>query len=444
LNHTDILGREIRICFKKDHKTVDPEANVYIKNLGENVRGKQVEEEFSPFGAIFSCTVKYDENGKHLGYGYVQFKEKEAAANAIQKLDGTNLLGSKISVQKFIPRGKRNIMNWKTNLYVKGFPKDWNKAKVEQFINDKFKPIGTTSSICIVENPKLGRCFAFVAFEKDEKAAEAIKSFNDIQVGNETLYVGYAQKKTERRRKLAEEFAKQTNETNLFIKSLREDVTEETLKQIFSAYGEITSVAVQESTRIPKSIESHGVKLKFGFINFKSDACAKKAFIEAKKSPEVKKLISEFHNDSKDFLYFAQPKSVREQYLKMVRKNLQSTTMLQTQMNMFKMMMQQMNSNKKMFPAAQKRGGKAGAQPAAAPGVVNPGMMPMMGQAGMDGSTVPMMNMEFMNFVRHPMMMMPGMGMPGFNPAQFTGTPAVPIQQPQIAVPAAPAKVNLD
>lgn len=255
---------------------------------------------------------------------------------------------------------------------------------------------------------------------------------NDFQADNENLYVGYAQKKALRRKTLAENFAKQANETNLFIKSLKESVTEEQLKKIFSQYGEVTSVAVQMSTKIPKSIESHGVKLKFGFINFRDENHAKQAFIDAKKNSEVKALISEHHDEKRDFLYFAQAKNVREQYLKMLRKNLQTTTLLHNQMNLFKMMAMQMNGGKRgpqgQFNKKGKQAGPAGAQ---MPNLMHP-FMSMFGQEG--AGFGPMMGMG------QPMMMMPNFGtmpmMPGFNVP--TVQPTAPVQ----AVPVAPKVVS--
>lgn len=67
LNHSILMGREIRISFKKDFNKLDPEANLYIKNLDEKVTGRMVEEEFSKFGPIFCCAVRYDDNNKQLG-----------------------------------------------------------------------------------------------------------------------------------------------------------------------------------------------------------------------------------------------------------------------------------------------------------------------------------------------------------------------------------------
>lgn len=50
LNHLNILGKEIRICFKKDFRSIKPEANLYFNGLPPAVRGKQLEEECKPFG----------------------------------------------------------------------------------------------------------------------------------------------------------------------------------------------------------------------------------------------------------------------------------------------------------------------------------------------------------------------------------------------------------
>lgn len=88
-------------------------------------------------------------------------------------------------------------------------------------------------------------------------------------------------------------------------------------------------------------LELKGVKLQFGFINFKDATSAKAALSNGKKDPEVNSLIHPDHDFRKDFLYFAQPKIVRQQYLRMQRKNMQTTMMLQQQMMMMQMMMAQ-------------------------------------------------------------------------------------------------------
>lgn len=138
---------------------------------------------------------------------------------------------------------------------------------------------------------------------------------------------------------MSEQFARSANDTNLFIKSLKFDCTEETIKAAFAKYGEITSVGLREATKLPKVLSDKNIKMKFGFINFANSEEAKRAFTEGKKDPEVRALVHEEHDMRKEFLFFAQPKAVREQYLRMQRKNMMSTMMLQQQMMMMQYMM---------------------------------------------------------------------------------------------------------
>ena len=68
----------------------------------------------------------------------------------------------------------------------------------------------------------------------------------DVFNTGEQLYVNWAEKKSDRMRKLREQYLGNTNETNLFTKNLKEDVTEEILEKAYSCYGEITSVCVRK------------------------------------------------------------------------------------------------------------------------------------------------------------------------------------------------------
>ena len=71
LNYTMLLNWELRICFKRSPGDFKPEANIFLKNLSENVMAKHLDEICKEYGKIMSCTVRNDENGKSLGYGYV-------------------------------------------------------------------------------------------------------------------------------------------------------------------------------------------------------------------------------------------------------------------------------------------------------------------------------------------------------------------------------------
>lgn len=60
--------------------------------------------------------------------------------------------------------------------------------------------------------------------------------------------------------------------TNLYVKNLDEDVTEDLLEEKFSLYGKVDSLAIMK--------DANGKSRGFGFVNFESQEEAKKA-IEA-------------------------------------------------------------------------------------------------------------------------------------------------------------------
>lgn len=57
--------------------------------------------------------------------------------------------------------------------------------------------------------------------------------------------------------------------TNLYVKNLDQDITEELLHLKFSEFGKITSLAI--------AADSHGNSKGFGFVNFESPGSAKTA-----------------------------------------------------------------------------------------------------------------------------------------------------------------------
>lgn len=241
--------------------------------------GKQLEDEFIKFGDIVCCCIRYDEDNKHLGYGYVQFETSEDAEKAQQALDGKDLEGSVLTVAKFIPKQKRpSTIQWRKNLFFKQFPQEWDYARVEKFVNEDVAAFGTVSSVSIRFNDKFQNHVANVCFENLEDANKAKEEFNDKEIEGATLYCNTHESKTIRRKTLGEKFAKTTNDTNLFIKSIKIEVTPEQLITVFAKYGEIASSSLKKSAKVPKAFADKGEELQFGFISYKESASAAKAF----------------------------------------------------------------------------------------------------------------------------------------------------------------------
>ena len=75
-------------------------------------------------------------------------------------------------------------------------------------------------------------------------------------------YVDYFKKKEER-------YQPGVGYTNLYVKNLEQNVTEETLRERFSEFGNITSLVI--------SRDSDGISKGFGFVNFEKPEDAKNA-----------------------------------------------------------------------------------------------------------------------------------------------------------------------
>lgn len=68
------------------------EGNIFVKGFGLNWTHKQLHEHFKAFGEIVSCRVSIEEGHKSRGFGFVQYKKPEQAIQAVQEMDGKEIL----------------------------------------------------------------------------------------------------------------------------------------------------------------------------------------------------------------------------------------------------------------------------------------------------------------------------------------------------------------
>lgn len=356
LNNSPYMLREIRVYFKKNFKEVNPDKNFVIKNLDKAISSKQLAEEASKFGNVISCFVRKEEvDGEleSLGYGYVQFEDSANTDQFLKEFNGKILNNKEVLVEKFIPSSKRERPENK-NLYLKQFPSTWDQATIEEFIDKQLGELGTISSKGVFIDKKLNKFYAFVAFENTEDAKKAVEMYNNKSFieGEDPLYVGHAQTKAKRRYLLAKERNYQLNQTNMYVKSIKPEVTKEQLEQVFSNYGKITSICLKEWQPSNKPVQQNAdeqaepKKLKFGFINFEDPASATKLLTSYKTNSEIRDLV-DIENEHQQFIFYAQTKKQREQYMRMQRNNMMG-------FQMFRMNTMQNNMRNPNFKPRQK------------------------------------------------------------------------------------------
>jgi len=74
--------------------------NVFVGNLPTDFSDERLAEAFDPYGIVLSAAIARDPvTGAKLRYGFVDIATEKAAKLAVSSLNGTQLDGSKLSVQ---------------------------------------------------------------------------------------------------------------------------------------------------------------------------------------------------------------------------------------------------------------------------------------------------------------------------------------------------------
>jgi len=82
--------------------------NIYVGNLANQVTEDDLRKAFEAFGQVESANIIKDKfSGESRGFGFVQMPGKQEAQSAIEKMNGTDLMGRTINVNEARPRVER-------------------------------------------------------------------------------------------------------------------------------------------------------------------------------------------------------------------------------------------------------------------------------------------------------------------------------------------------
>lgn len=81
---------------------------LYVGNLSYDATEDHLRELFSEIGHVVSVAVINDRaTGRSKGFGFVEMGSDDAAASAIEKLNGTQHMGRRLNVSEARPREER-------------------------------------------------------------------------------------------------------------------------------------------------------------------------------------------------------------------------------------------------------------------------------------------------------------------------------------------------
>lgn len=189
--------------------------NCYVKNFGEGVSDDDdLRKIFSEFGDIKSACLMRD-GDKSKGFGFVCFAEAESAEAAVNALNGKEIDGKPLYVNRAERKSERreNLRVYfekqraerlykydaSVNLYVKNLDDTIDDALLEEAFG-RFGRI--TSAKVMTDTAGHSKGFGFVCFTTPDEANEAITGMNGTLLGSKPLYVALAQRREDRRAKL--------------------------------------------------------------------------------------------------------------------------------------------------------------------------------------------------------------------------------------------------
>ncbi|RDX99715.1 Polyadenylate-binding protein 7, partial [Mucuna pruriens] len=277
-NHSTLNGKVIRVMWSRRDPDVRKSTigNLFVKNLPELIDNAGLQDIFKKYGNILSSKVVISDDGKSKGYGFVQFESEESSNVAIEKLNGSIFGDKQLYVGKFVKKSDRILPGPNaryTNLYMKNLDLDITEATLQE----KFAAFGKIVSLAIAkDNNGMSKGFGFVNYDNPDGAKKAMEAMNGSQLGSKILYVARAQKKAEREQILHHQFEEKRNEqvlkykgSNIYVKNIDDNVSDEGLRDHFSACGTITSAKVMRDDK--------GISKGFGFVCFSTPEEANKA-----------------------------------------------------------------------------------------------------------------------------------------------------------------------
>ena len=225
LNNVAISGQKVHVCklIRRstreqiiNEKKNSEFCNVYIKNLGDKLTGKELYQMCLPFGKITSYKLMTDKKGKSKGFGFVAFQFPSSANNAIINLNGKiidkkplyackakKLDERKIELKKMnLDKRKRVSSTDARNLFIRNL----DDVIDDDFLRNEFSLYGTITRAKVMTEDGRSKGFGFVSFSLPEEATIAAIEMNGRILVTKPIYVAIAQRREEREALLVSQY----------------------------------------------------------------------------------------------------------------------------------------------------------------------------------------------------------------------------------------------
>lgn len=273
-----------------------PIASLYVGDLAPDVTEAVLFEKFSTAGPVLSIRVCRDIiTRRSLGYAYVNYQNAADADRAIDTLNFERLNDRPIRIMwsQRDPSLRRSGLG---NIFIKNL----DKVVDNKIMFDTFSVFGNILSCKVSYDDKSqSKGYGFVHFDSEEAATKAIQLMNGKIIEGKKVFCGKFVSRKDRDTGVGPG----RRFTNVYVKNLPEDVSDDKLKDVFSQ---------EEQYPISSSVvmrDGEGKSKGFGFVCFQRPEGAEEA-VKAFNNVDF------FKNGKPLYVGRAQKKAERESELK--------------------------------------------------------------------------------------------------------------------------------
>ncbi|PLN84484.1 hypothetical protein BDW42DRAFT_162694 [Aspergillus taichungensis] len=241
-------------------------ASLYVGELDPSVTEAMLYELFSSIGQVASIRVCRDAvTRRSLGYAYVNYNNTADGERALEDLNYTLIKGKPCRIM-WSQRDPALRKTGQGNVFIKNL----DSAIDNKALHDTFAAFGNILSCKVAQDEFANsKGYGFVHYETAEAANNAIKHVNGMLLNDKKVFVGHHISKKDRQSKFEEMKA---NFTNVYVKNVDPEVTDDEFRTAFEKFGDITSATL--------SRDQDGKSRGFGFVNYSTHESAQAAVDE--------------------------------------------------------------------------------------------------------------------------------------------------------------------
>ncbi|EIE23761.1 RNA-binding domain-containing protein [Coccomyxa subellipsoidea C-169] len=240
---------------------------VFVGGIPRSATEDQLKVFAEAMGEVHAVVLLKDpqNNEQNRGFGFVKFKTRAAATDALEKLAGKQLADFPGQNLRVAPSQSKH------KLYVGNIPRDLSKDTLKAELDAVVKGVEVIELLMSKEYPGNNRGFAFIEFYNHACAqlAKNALSAPTYTMHGRSLNVAYAEPKG------ADQVPTQQVKS-VYVGNLPASANEAKLKELFEQFGEVTKVVIPPSRPDKPNRE-------FGFVHFSERSVVEKLVQDAEK-----------------------------------------------------------------------------------------------------------------------------------------------------------------